>query len=65
MATTQDILGDIVIHFDKKRKPNYYITAGRPGKVIFESDSVHEAVQWAINRYNYNFAMSFLYSPKR
>ena len=57
------VVGHIVIRYDKKRTPKYYVTSEPPGKVLFESNSADEAVQWAINRYNYNFAMTFPYSP--
>jgi hypothetical protein len=53
--------GQIVVRYDKNRTPKYYVTADN--KVIFESDSVENVVQWTIENYTYNFVITFPYQP--
>jgi hypothetical protein len=53
--------GQIVVRYDKNRTPNYYVTVDN--KVIFESDSVQNVVQWTIDNYTYNFVITFPYQP--
>ena len=53
-----------VINYDKKRSPMYYVVEEPSCKIIFETNSADEAVQWTIDRYAYNFEIKFLYQPR-
>ena len=57
--------GRIVIRYDEKREPKYYVMEEPPGNVIFESNSADEAVQWTVDRFTYNFEITFPYQPTK
>jgi hypothetical protein len=65
MAESEASHGRIVIRYEEKRDPNYYVMEEPPGKVIFESNSADEAVQWTVDRYTYNFEITFPYQPSK
>ena len=62
MGQTGHEAGTIMLRYDKKRTPNYYVKIG--DKIVYESDSAQELVHWTVDRYTYNFTIDFLYSEQ-
>jgi len=62
---TSGARGRIVIRYNKKRESKYCVMEEPSGKVIFESNSADEAVQWTVDRFTYNFEITFPYQPSK
>ena len=54
---------DIDIYYDEKRTPKYFIM-DKHGKIVYESNSEHEVIKFAIQNHYYAWSFPHPYRPK-